>query len=219
MHSFSISEALRFGWNTFKRTPWIFVGSVALMIVISVVLNKIGGEPGLVSFIVGIVATVLQWWLYIGLTRIALRAYSGAPIAFPMLFGESWKTLLRYAIAAIVAGVITCIGLILLIVPGIIAMTALSLFTFLILEREIKPIDALKESRRLTTGHRMNIFFLILIIGVINIIGAIPMGLGLLVTAPISLLALVHMYKQIERGVAPAPIASSAPAPTAPSNL
>jgi uncharacterized membrane protein len=217
MTSFSKKEALRFGWTTFKSKPWIFIGAAAILMVVSIIISKLSDGRDMMSGIIGIVGTIVQWWLYLGLMRMALRTYAGGVPSINQLFGESWKTLLQYAILAIVSGVLVGIGLILLIVPGIIVATMVSLAPLLLLERGMNAIPALKESRRLTEGHRMNIFLFMLILIVLNIIGALALWVGLLVTVPISMLAFVYVYKQVEKGVAVESATTPMPAASVPS--
>ncbi|MBP9771778.1 MAG: hypothetical protein KBD16_02535 [Candidatus Pacebacteria bacterium] len=206
MHSFSKKEALRFGWNTFKARPWIFIGAAALLMVISMIFNKLTqGREDILTFVIAIVGTLVQWWLFIGFTRMTLHAHAGTPVVFKTLFGESWKTLLQYAIIAVLSGILVGIGLVLLVVPGIIVYTMIALAPFFLLERGMKGIDAMKESRRVTEGHRMNLFLFVLILAALNILGALALWVGLLVTIPVSLLAFVYVFKQIEKGIALAP--------------
>ncbi len=217
MTSFSKKEALRYGWTTFKAQPWVFVGAAAIIAVVSIVLRKLAGNNhDAMSGIISLVGTVLQWWLYLGFMRMVLKTYAGVSINVNMLFAESWKTLLQYAIVAILSGILIFIGGILLIVPGIIVATMLSLAPLLVVDRGIKGIEAMKESRRITEGHRMNIFLFMVIIIVLNIVGALALGVGLLVTVPISFLAFVYAYKQIEKGMAMAPVAPMSETPSAP---
>lgn len=213
MTSFSKKEALRFGWTAFKAQPWMFIGAAALFVVISIIFgNLTDGDGGMATFIIGIVGTLVQWWLFLGFTRMTLTAYAGAPVGFGLLFGESWKTLLQYAIVAILTGILVIIGLVLLVVPGFIVYMMLSLAPFILLERGTSAIESLKESRRITRGHRMNIFLFVLMLVVLNILGALAFMVGLLVTIPISLLAFVHVYKHIEKGMALEPAATPLPA-------
>ncbi len=206
MNSFSKKEALRFGWNTFKARPWVFIGAAALLMVISMIFNKLTqGRQDMLTFVIAIIGTLVQWWLFIGFTRMTLHAHAGMPVAIKTLFGESWKTLLQYAIIAILSGILVAIGLILLIVPGIIVYTMIALAPFFLLERGMKAIDAMKESRKVTEGHRMNLFLFVLLLAGLNILGALALWIGLLITIPVSLLAFVYVFKQIEKGVALAP--------------
>jgi uncharacterized membrane protein len=68
---------------------------------------------------------------------------------------------------------------------------------FIVVDRKMGPIEALKESVRMTKGHRMTLFLLVLLIAVINIIGAILLLVPLLVTIPVSTLAMVYAYRKI----------------------
>ncbi|HXK39239.1 MAG TPA: hypothetical protein VJ837_00170 [Candidatus Paceibacterota bacterium] len=214
MQSFSKKEALRFGWNAFTARPWVFLGATVLMMVVSMVFNKLTEDGGAaLTFVIAIAGTLIQWWLYLGFTRMTLTAYAGGPVGFGLLFGESWKTLLQYAIMAIISGILVFVGLVLVIVPGIIIYTMICLAPFLILERELTAIESLKESRRITRGHKMNIFLFVLLLALINIVGALLLGVGLLVSVPVSLLAFVYIFKEMERSVALAPQAVPAPAP------
>ncbi len=209
MHTVSIKESFRFGWNAFKKDVWVYIGSTAVALIVSMVISKMSDElgDGLFSALISIAGTVLTWWLFLGLTRMALNSYASLPVKFDMIFKESWNVLWRYALTAIVSLIIVGIGLILLIVPGIIAQVMLSLAAFLVLEKSMKPIDALKESRRMTKGKRWDLFLFLLVLVLINIIGMIPAGLGLLVTLPVSLLAFTHVYKAIDKSDDMAPVA------------
>lgn len=217
--SFSKKEALRYGWNTFKAQPWVYVGAGLIIAVLSLIFNSLAGKDhDAMSGIITLVGTVLQWWLYLGFMRMALAAHAGTPIRINMVFGESWKTVLQYAIVAILSGILVALGFILLIVPGFIVAMMLSLAPLILLDRHTDGIESMKESRRMTEGHRANLFLLFLLMVGLNIIGALAVGVGLLVTAPVSVLAFVYAYKQIERSVALEPVA--APAPTsAPTQL
>ncbi len=211
MHTLSISESLRFGWNAFKRDAWVYIGSTAVILIVSLLVNKIGQEVGenFLGMIVSIAGTVLSWWLFLGLTRMALNSYASLPVKFDMVFKESWNVLWRYAVVAILSLIIVVIGLILLIVPGIIAQVMICLSLFLVLEKNMRPIEALKESRRMTKGKRWTLFLFVLTTVVINLIGAIPAGLGLLVTLPVSLLAFTHIYKAIDKSDDMSPVTAT----------
>jgi uncharacterized membrane protein len=91
---------------------------------------------------------------------------------------------------------------------------------FLVIEKNMKPIEALKESARMTKGSRWKLFLLGLALTGLTILGMIPLMLGLFIAAPLSMLALVHAYRTLSGGAmmpvvekvetpAPAPIATA----------
>src|SRR5690606_18380623 len=158
----------------------LLVGSAVFVGAVSIVTGMIAGDDsGFFAFIINIVSTVLMWWFFLGFTRMALTISTGGVPHFNMLFGESWDVLWKYAVASIVSGIIVVIGLVLLIVPGIIAQIMLSLMVFMILEKGLGPIESLKASKRLTEGKKWDLLLFFLLAVALSIAGAIPMGLGL----------------------------------------
>ncbi len=199
----SVKECLSFGWRTFKARPWFFVGTFVIYMVIQIALSSVQKSlPGFVSFLLSLIVSSL---LYIGLISIYLKAH--ADVMAPQ-FSDFWKPapFWRYLGASILLAIIVLVGLVLLIVPGIILALALSFTGYLVVEKGLNPIAALKESMRLTKGNRWKLFLLGLAIFVLTVIGMIPLFLGLLVIGPVSMLAGVHAYRSLERPVAPAPV-------------
>lgn len=201
----SIKECLSTGWNRFKARPWFFVGTFVIYALVQAVMSAVLPEDGfLLSFLVSLVVSTL---LYTGLISIYLKGHEDP--ASPR-YKDFWNPapFWNYLVATILIAIVVIIGLILLIVPGIIAGLALSMTGYLVVERNMKPIAAMKESVRMTRGSRLKLLGLGLVLAILSIIGAIPFFLGLLVVAPISMLAGIHAYRTLAHGVAevvPAP--------------
>jgi uncharacterized membrane protein len=60
-------------------------------------------------------------------------------------------------------------------------------------ERSVKA--ALKKSKALTSGHKWKLFLLMLVMIPLNLLGFLALGVGVIVTASISLIAMVHAYE------------------------
>lgn len=207
METFSIGACLRYGFETFKKRPWYLVGVFLLVSGGSSLLSKIiiqGGDSRgaflvvaafVVNFAVGTLAGL-------GLAAFVLKAHDTiesvtlADLWHPSLF---WN----YAIAAVLYGLIVVIGLILLIIPGIVLMLAYWFTPYIVVDRGLGPLEALKESARITKGRRLDLFLLLLAVLGLNIIGAILLFVGLLVSIPVTTLAVVHAYRTLTR-MAPA---------------
>jgi len=95
-------------------------------------------------------------------------------------------------------------------VPGIILALAFIFSSYLIVDKGKGPIEAMKESWRITKGHWWKLFLLVLAIIGLNILGFILLLVGLLVTIPVSMIALSHAYRTFEHGAS-----EMAPVPTA----
>jgi hypothetical protein len=58
----------------------------------------------------------------------------------------------------------------------------------LILDRDFGPLEAVQESWDLTTGHFLGLFGVALLLGALNLLGAVFFGVGLLLVAPLTAL-------------------------------
>ena len=67
--------------------------------------------------------------------------------------------------------------------------------TFIVIDRELGPIEAMKESKRLAHGHKWALLGFVLVLALINLLGVLALGVGLLVSIPVSSLAFVHTYR------------------------
>ena len=209
MDSFSAIGCIRFGWRTFKRRGWFLVGMTALMIVVSWAIAALGGSLGerdggaLLGAAVNIGLSTL---LTMGFTAVMIRAHDALESAE---VSDLWhpRPFWKFLAAEILTGLIVLVGLILLVIPGVILMLMYLFVPYLVIDKELGPIEALKESARITRGFRLELLLLFLIAFVLNIFGALALLAGLLVSIPVTTLALVHAYRVLAlkaKGAVPA---------------
>jgi uncharacterized membrane protein len=207
MPELSVGNCIRFGWETFKKRPGILIGGFLLAFVIPAVPGalfpgptvEVGmptPPPGAASIIASLAGLVLSFLLMLGAVTFALRAHDDLPSA---QLADLWnpQPFWRFVGAEILHTIIVAIGLILLVIPGIIASVGLAFVPFAVVDRGAGPIAALKESWRITNGHKWNLFLLSLALLGINILGMLALVVGLLVTIPISWLAITHAYRTL----------------------
>ena len=203
MNTFSAGAAIRFAWETFKKRTMFFVGMSVIIACISWAIGAFVGamstssdsvSVALLSFLVDLALSV---FLNMGVIAYALRAHDAPEKA---MVQDLWhpQTFWKYLVVTILVFLCVVTGFILLIVPGIIVGIMLMFTPYLIIDRNLAPIDAMKESRRITDGSKWQLFVLGLALFGINIVGAIALLVGLLVTIPVSMLAIVHAYRQLE---------------------
>lgn len=191
----SVSSSLSFGWKTFKARPWLFMGTVLIY----------AGAQLLLAFIqklIAIDAVAFAATLFIG-TALALgfltfylKAHD-RPASAKLEDMLDMRPFLQYLVTSVVIAIVVILGLFALIVPGIILGIAFSMAPYLIVEKRLWTMDALKESWNLTKGNRTSLFLLALMLFVINFLGALPFMLGLLITVPVSMLAMAHAYRAL----------------------
>lgn len=202
---------IRFGWETFKKRPWFFIGAFLIVMIISGIASQLTGAlnnetpidtsrliVGVISVIVGLAISMLIKMGNINFLLTAHDAPESAQIFDLWAPHPFWK----YVFASILVGVIVIVGVILLIVPGIIWGLRYMFVPYLVMERKLDVSAALKESARMTYGHKWQLFGFVLAIAGLNILGAICLVVGLLVSIPVTSLAFVHAYRILSTNAA-----------------
>lgn len=199
MKQFSIEEAVKYGWKTTKENFVFFLKillAVALVYILSGLLQNLTKDMGLLDFLATVAFWVLHIVLDIGLVKIALKFVSNQKPDLEDLYNH-YPLFWKYLGGSILAGLIVAGGLILLIVPGIIFAIRLEFVSYLIIDKEMGPMEAIKESWRMTSGNAWRLFLMGLLLGLINILGALALGIGLLWTIPTTGLATAFVYKKL----------------------
>jgi uncharacterized membrane protein len=208
------TDCLRFGWNTFKSRPGFFIGAFVLVGGIDIVVRIVtahGDDASAMLQILDFVVSVLCGTLIgMGVISFSLKAHDNpAGVTLHDLWPQV-KLIWKYLAVEILTIVTIVIGLILIIVPGVIAMVLLSFSYYPVIDRGAGPVEAMKESVRITKGNRLAIFWLFLLLLLVNLVGLLLLVVGLVVTVPVSTLAMIHAYRTLSRP-AVVPAAASMP--------
>ncbi len=203
MQTFLVGESIRFGWETFKKRPWFFVAVTLLVMVAGWCVGFIGGFIGALlgrnAFDTAVGSLIsFAGQLFIGMGTIAfyLKAHGSVDAAE---VHDLWhpRPFWKYTGATFLNGLIVIVGLILLIVPGIIWALMFMFSQYFVIERKSAPLDALRESARITNGHKWRLLLFALAIAGLNILGMLFLFVGLLVSIPVTTLATVHAYRTL----------------------
>ena len=192
-----VGDAVSYAWKKFQQ----YAGPLILIVLIVVIVNLVGAilRFTIDSFVVGALVAVLFWIVgqivTIGVINASLMVTRGETPEPGKAFNTEY--LGPFIIGSILYGLIVLIGLILCIIPGIIAAFMLSFYGFYILDRGLSATDALTASFNMVKDNFGKVFLVILVAFVINFIGAILCGIGLLVTAPICWIILAYAYRKL----------------------
>ena len=200
MKSFSATECVDYGWRTFKLRPWFLVMATIIMLTIAWIVSTINMEAGkgfVQMFAISIAALIVQTLVDMGLTNFALKAGDDVD---SVELSDLWypHSFWNFLIAIFPVGVAIVLGLVAFIIPGVILALMFFFVKFLIIDRDMAPIEAMKESIRITKGHRFELLVFLLLIIALNVVGLACFGVGLLVSLPVSSLAMVRAYRLLE---------------------
>jgi uncharacterized membrane protein len=97
----------------------------------------------------------------------------------------------------IVSSVLITIGIMLLVVPGIYLSVAYLFAPYLIIEKNIDFWPAMEISRKKINRSFFGLLGFFIILLFINLLGCIPMGLGLFITVPLTACMTTAAYRDI----------------------
>jgi len=221
---FTTNEAVGFSWGIVKTHFWLLVGIVLIMLFLPLPFRLIGnefknagGNFASTAFIFSLAAFVLDIILQLGVFRVCLAFVRGSTPKVSDLFKE-YNFFFKYLGASILYGLIVVGGLILLIVPGVIWSIKFSMYGYFIIDKNVGPIEALKMSADLTAGSKGKLFLLNLTLVGINILGLLALGVGVIITAGMSLVVGAWVYNRLlnTSDVVPVPTPLVPPTPIEP---
>ncbi len=94
-------------------------------------------------------------------------------------------------------GLLTLIGFALFVLPGIYLAVAWIFTTPFIVDRKFDFWDAMESSRRVISRNWFSWFGFLIVLILLNLVGFLLLGVGLLVTSPLSSCALAIAYQDI----------------------
>jgi hypothetical protein len=220
----SIEESIRFGWaKTRQHSTIIFqimMTLFAVEIVRQIVQRVLGStfEGGAAMALLFVLNTVLG----VGFTLITLRIAEGKPVEYRNLI-PPMNVWLPYIGATVLAGIVTVLPLVAALVIGlaafalfpyelaviVIAVVAAvgsviavyfalryALVRFAILD-DHDMVKSLRTSARLTDGRKWWLVGFFIVVCLLNILGAVLLLVGLLVSIPVTMLAFAHVYVKL----------------------
>jgi hypothetical protein len=182
----SIGSLVRFGWETFKSRPWIFVGTTALLGLLLGISGSVSSgldalfsgsaeEPSLPGTVFGWATSTL---ISMGATAFYLAAHDNSQTAEVSMLWHPQK-FWSFLGASLLVSLAVLVGMILLIVPGVIFALMFMFATMIIIDRGLGPIEAMKESRRITSGYRWKLLGLALVLMLLNLAGLLALVVSL----------------------------------------
>ncbi|MFD4293753.1 hypothetical protein ACFWPA_06150 [Rhodococcus sp. NPDC058505] len=215
----TVGDALGYAWSKFKANAGVWIGILIVAAIISGAVAAIFTDwsrvtdadadmdfadyAGFWDFslwgIIGrIVTTVVGYLISAALVRGALGELNGTKPSFGAFF--QFSNVGAIIIASFLVGLITGIGFLLFIIPGII-IAFLTYWTLqFVIDKDQDPITAIKSSFEAISANVGQLVLLALALVGLNIVGLILCGLGLLITVPLTIIASTYAYRVVVGG-------------------
>jgi len=187
--SLPLGHYIKGGWELFKKYPGGFVGFFLLFILIHVVLHFI-------PLVGRVAAAVISAPLIAGNFIVSAKLLQEQTPEFRDFFA-GFNFFLPLLLTGLLTAVLVGLGLLLLLVPGIYLLVGYAFASYLVVDRRMDFWQAMELSRRTVNPIWFNVFALILLLLLINLGGAMVLGLGLVITVPLTTCTLSVAFADI----------------------
>jgi uncharacterized membrane protein len=196
-----VTSHFRTGWRLFKSHISVFVISMLLLFLSWAVLEIAVVFLHRLGFAVWLMLHLAWLFLFagmmVGLHVMALKSVASEAPQIADLFAS-----LARGPACLLALGIYCLavsgGFVLLIVPGIYVAVRYCLFAQIITDTSASAVVALRKAAELARGNWSALGALFLIAFLVNIAGLAVLGIGLIISFPVTLLAIAGFYRSLQ---------------------
>lgn len=186
----SIGGCLERSWNLLKANFWPLVGSTFVLFVVMMIAQSIP----LLGLLVSLLLTGV---FYGGLYLYYLKKIRGQSAELGDVFSGFSLAFLPLMLATLVSSLLTMVGLLLLILPGIYLAVSYAFAYMLVIDKRLEFWAAMEVSRRVITAQWFRMFALILLGALIACLGVIGLFIGVFVTIPILVGAIAYAYEDL----------------------
>ena len=184
--SIDISSALSRGWALVRDHMPVLVGATALGWLVTVGLAFVP----VLGWIVGFV-------LLGGLDYMFIRRIRGEDVQVGDVFAGFNLAFLDLTMAGLVKWLLTSLGLILCILPGIYLAVGYVFALPLVVDKKMEFWTAMEVSRRVVHEHWWSAFALVIVLALVAFAGFLLCGVGALISVPVASAALMYVYEDL----------------------
>lgn len=194
----SINRAIQVGWEATSRYIGFYITLVFLLVLFSLIPsvtdNSFVGEEWFTSIIRGLFIVLIAL-ITLGMIRTSLKSVDRQEPTVLELFHT--HLFFHYIAAAVLYLVMFVGGLALFVVPGIYWGLKYQFATYLVIDKRLKLTDAFEESARMVRGHEWDLFAYWLVMFILNLVGLLFFGVGIVITLPVTIVGYSYLYREL----------------------
>lgn len=211
-YTFSIRATLSEAWDKTSGAKWpihlafLYYFLVMLAIVIVGVIASVAlttapaiGDPSdsfAMNLLVQIGINLIALPMMAGIIMMGIQRSVNAPINANSVF-MYFSKMFNLFLTLIIMYIMITIGFILLILPGIYLAVAYYMALPLVVEKGMSPWQALETSRKAVSRRWFRIFGFFIVVSIIMAISIIPLGIGLIWSLPLFIIAYGIIYRNM----------------------
>ncbi len=189
MNNIDIGKCFSDSWILYKKHALLYSSLSILFVIASIVSSRAGNFA---NFFVNL----LYGPLMASITIAAAKSHKDEPITFATFFSYPKPILLTLIGASLLTGLLSLIGLVFLIIPGLYLIIGYSFTIPAIIDRDLNIWQAMEFSRKSIDQKWFKLFLFVICTWLLNLVGILALGIGLIVSFPVSIIAIYFAYKQ-----------------------
>ncbi len=191
----SVKEIFKQAWQVFKANWKVIFLTGAIYLGVQFLEGMISGfiQVPALSFMFQVGTMILDLLMSVGFTKVFINLVRGEEVSPVMLFNQA-HLLWRYFLASLLVGLVVIAGLLLFIVPGIYFALKYAFVLYLVVDRSLTAREALRLSAQMTDKIKWRLLWFNIVAGLFNLAGVLALGLGWIITVPVTYLAFAYLY-------------------------
>jgi hypothetical protein len=186
----NIGDTIGRGWELLKANFWPLVGVTFVVVLVQGIANAIP--------LLGILASLLLTGVFMGgLYFYYLRRLRGVALEFGDVFAGFTLAFVPLMLGGLVSSLLTCVGFLLLVLPGIYLAVSWVFTPLLIIDQKLDFWTAMEVSRRVVTAQWWRMFGLLILAFILSMLGLLVLIVGIFFTIPIAFASLVVAYETL----------------------
>ncbi len=188
-YEFSIGDTISESWEIFKKNAGLFI-------VYFLIVGAINVALAFIPFVGSLASIAVSGPLAAGYLLAAHKTVKGEIVELGDFF-KGFDFFSPLVVVTLLQILMILAGMIALVIPAIYLAVAYYLIYPIVLFGRIEGWDALEASRKMITKKWWSFFGLVIVLGLINILGLMALGVGILITAPLSAIVPYVLYKNL----------------------
>jgi hypothetical protein len=181
-YEFDGMRYMREGYRIFKQAAGVFVGFTFLFVALSALTG------GLLNLFLGLVLA--------GYFTVSFKIMRNEPVEFGDFF-KGFSHFWPLFLSGLLVDVLTVVGFMLCLIPGMYLSIAYGLVVPLILTKKLGAWESMEASRKIVTSGLLSFAWLYFLVFAINLGGLLLCGIGLLASIPIGWCAIAAAYSDL----------------------
>lgn len=196
----TIVDGLKTGWNLLVENLGFLLLLELVLLIAPFATAVIAGLVSMIipplSVVFGLAGIVLSMIVAVGVQKIFFKLFDRQQVDLSDIFSATDRVL-PFIGVGFLAALGTMLGAFLLVLPGFIFAFFVWLAPVAVVDRPVGAVEALSISMRIVRDNIFLTLGMLLVVMVLNMLGALFFGLGVLITGPISSFFIIYCYRKM----------------------